>query len=121
MPRFTPHVPGPSNEFRRATAGLSSTSAPTVGTLYADGSQIRLPLFFKGSPVTSGRYELPVKSPTASVKALPRLPGVAGPQSSHSQKGVKPVPDLMNHCHGGCREPTTASAHLESLVPNFRL
>ena len=50
------HVPGPWSEFRLATAGLSSTSAPTVGTMNAAGSQIRLPLFFNGSPaVAKGR------------------------------------------------------------------
>src|SRR5262245_49434047 len=108
MPRFTPQVDGPSRKLRDAALELEKKSAPKLGTVNAEGFQNRSPDRTLGFPDIEGRNEGPLKSPTASMKPLPRLPGYTGSQLSQVQKGVKPVPDFANPFHESCQAPITA-------------
>src|SRR5262245_54391423 len=97
MPRLVPHVPGPSRALRLAALGLSSTSAPTLGSPKAAGLKNRSPVTpWRGLPTRTARYEVPPNPPTASVNSEPVLPGKTTEQLSQVQYGVKPVPLLMN-------------------------
>src|SRR6185369_4574332 len=120
-PRFTPHVPGPTREFRFATAGLSKTSAPVVGSAKAAALKKRSPPTpAYGSPTTRGRKLGPLKSPTASTKPLAILPGNTGSQLLHVQNGVNPVPLLANMFQDIWKPPISASSHLDNERPYVR-
>src|SRR5260370_20595969 len=119
MPRFKPQVPGPSNRFRFAVCGLLNRSAPIGGGANTLGSNNWSPFFLLGLPVTSGRNEVVLKSPTASMKLLAMLPGNTGPQLSHTQNGVKPVPDLMNPCQEVSQPPAKVSVSQFIFEPYF--
>src|ERR1044071_8576172 len=120
-PRLTPQEPGPRSELRLAIAGLSKTSAPVGGSPNAVGLKTWSPLRpANGSPVTSGRNDGPLKSPTASTKPLPMFPGKTGSQLSQIQNGVKPVPLLANRFQVTSQLPTAASAQPDILLPYSR-
>src|SRR6478735_7691730 len=82
MPRFTPHVDGPSRKLRVDALEFEKRSAPTLGTVNTEGSQNRSPDWTAALPFTCGRNDEELKSPTASIKPLPMLPGQIGSQLS---------------------------------------
>src|SRR5215469_12223949 len=110
-PIFSPQRLGPIRTLRFATAGLLKKSDVTDGTVNACAFQIVAPLPLW--PVEKlwlamfGRKVGKLKSPTASMELDPTFPGKTGSQSSHSQKGVYPVPVLANIWNVVCqsREP----------------
>src|ERR1017187_3429801 len=122
IPKFTPQAPGPVSIFLLATAGLLNRSAPTEGSPNALAFQMMalLPFF----PVlmlllnTTGRNEgSALKSPTASIDETAMFPGSTGSQSSQTQNGVKPCPDLANMLKVVCQPPNRVSASLENELP----
>src|ERR1700721_913877 len=108
--------------FLLATAGLLNRSAPTEGSPNEPAFQIMALLPFL--PVlmllfnTNGRNEgSALKSPTASIDETAMFPGSTGSQSSQTQKGVKPCPDLANILNVVCQPPSKVSASLENELP----
>src|ERR1700736_512659 len=115
MPKFRPQAPGPVSIFLLATTGLLKKSDPSVGSPNAFTFQMTalLPccavLMFLLT--TSGRNDgSALKSPTASIEPTAMFPGSTGSQSSQTQNGVKPCPDLANILKVVCQPPSSVSA-----------